>query len=148
MSGVKHPTDYKVKLTIKKVLEVSYSGEKGAKLAAALKKGPVTFKLDNKGNIESSAKLGRYTIKGFDSIKALGVELKFLKITAKINEKGDVAYEASITYGLGTFFVSGSFDLEKLLLENSGLFGGAYRALYGPNREQVLQDELKRYDKH
>ena len=39
MPGLKHPTDFKVKLTVKKVLEASYSGEQGVKFAAKLKKG-------------------------------------------------------------------------------------------------------------
>lgn len=141
MSGVKHPTDFKVKLTVKKVLEVSYSGKKGVKLAAALKKGPVTLRLDNEGNISSSAQFGRYSIKGFDSIKALGVKLKALKITAHLKENGDIAYKAGITYGLGSFFVSGSFDIEKLILDNSGLLGDAYRGI--KNRDQQLQDALE-----
>ncbi len=146
MAEVRHPTDFNVKVTIRKVLEVSYSGEKGVKLAAALKKGPVTFKLDNKRNISSSAKLGRYSISGFDSIKALGVQIKFIKITAKLKDNGDIAYNAGISYGAFYFDVAGSFDVEKLVLDNSGLSGNAYRSIknYNQQNQEALESIRKR----
>jgi len=140
MSSLKHPTDFKAKVTIRKVLEVSYSGDKGVKLAAALKKGPVTFKLDNKGNISSSAKLGRYSIRGFNSVKALGVEIKFIKITARLKDNGDVAYSAGISYGAFFFDVSGAFDIEKIV--DRGFLKSAYDPI--KNRAQKLEDTLEK----
>ncbi|MBX2809442.1 MAG: hypothetical protein KTR20_12525 [Cellvibrionaceae bacterium] len=139
MTKLKHPTDFNVKLTVKKVLEVSHSGEKGIKLSSVLKKGPVTFKLDNNGNIDSSAKLGRHSIKGFDSVQDLGVDIKFIKIKANLNKSGDIEYIAEITYGFFSFSVKGYFDVEKIV--DRGLLKKAYQPL--KNRQQQIDNALK-----
>lgn len=141
MSGVKYAPDFEVKLTIKKVLEVGLS-ESGINLGASLKKGPVKVTLDQSGKIKSSAKLGRLSLAGDSRLRALGANFKFLNITFENGSDGKIIYKAAISYtGAARFQLRGTLNIDKILLENSGLLGNAYRGI--KNRDQQLREALE-----
>jgi len=134
------PTNFAVKASIKKVLEVSYSTDKGVKLNAALKKGPLKATMDINGKVKFSGNLGSFSLHGDPTLKGLGAKFKSLSVVYSLAENGDIKYKvtfaalnaASISFG-------GQFDLEKMVLDR-GLLRGAYRPL--KNREQQLKDAL------
>ena len=141
MSGVKYAPDFEVKLTIKKVLELGYCKD-GVKFAALIKKGPVKFTLEPSGKVKASAKFGNLSLAGDPRLKALGVNFKFLNITFSEASNGNIAYKAAISYrGAARFDLKGSFDIEKLILDNSGLLGNAYRGI--KDRDQQIKKALE-----
>lgn len=134
------PRNFAVKASVKKIAEITYSSEDGLRLKAALKKGPIKATLDQDGKVQFTGSLGRYSLKGDPTLKALGAKFKLLSISFSLAENGDIKYKAKVSvYGTVDFIVGDQFDLEKLLLDR-GFLKGAYDAV--KNREKNLKEAI------
>lgn len=73
----------------------------------------------------------------------MGAQFKFIDMKIELDESNNIKYTAGIQHGFGHFSVIGKFYLD-VLIDNSGLTGGAYRVLKG--RKSQL-DKLEKQSK-
>ena len=119
----------KLKVTIAKLIELSLESNKNIALQVVRSKGPIKLTVDQAGNATLSAKAGILTFKGDPALEGLGMAVKFVSITLERNSGGMLKYTGSFKIGFATLFVSGDFDIEKLILSCSGLLCVAARAM-------------------
>lgn len=133
------PTNFAVKASVLKIVEVSYD-KKGLDMKLMAKKGKFKATLDSEGNVTVKTSINKFSLNGDPALKALGAEFKSMKIEFSVAENGDLKYLVGVKcFKVAEFSVDGQFDFEEFLL-NRGLLKGAYDAL--KNREQQLEDAL------
>jgi len=131
------PTNFSVKATLFKIVEVKYS-KHGFDFKAALKKGPIKATMDPKGNVKFTGNVGPVSLRGDPVLEALGAKFKFLSVTFSLADNGDIKYNVSVSvYNAGSFSFSSQFDVEKSVLDR-----GFLKRAYDPvkNREKQLKD--------
>jgi len=133
------PTNFAVKASVFKIVEVSYD-KKGLDMKLMAKKGKFKATLDSEGNVTVKANLSRFSLKGDPTLMALGTQFKALNIEFSIADNGDLKYKVTVkALQAAEFSFVHQFDFEEFLL-NRGLLKGAYDAL--KNRDQQLKDAL------
>lgn len=134
------PTNFQVKASVFKVIEVTYSIDNGISLKAALKKGPVKVTIDDKKKVTFSGNIKSLILSGDPTFEALGARFKALSVLLSLADNGDIKYKATVScWGIGSFSLIGQFDLEKLVVDR-GLLRRAYRPL--KNRAQQVEDAV------
>lgn len=135
-------TRTELKITLAKLLELSYSADKGLTSEIILDKGGAKLTVDQQGNAKLSGNAGVLTFSGKSALDQVGVTVK--RVSADFTNEDGMNIRYSVTADLKIISVStsGKLDLEKLITACSGLLCRAARALKG--RHQAYDMELQR----
>lgn len=125
------PPQAELKLTIARILELSYrrNGERTARLMREA--GPVTISVDQNGQAVINGRAGMVVVSAAQATRELGVSVRAITVMMTVDGAGDIRYNAQFRLGVAAVGVSGSIDVEKLLLSCSGLLCRAARMLNG-----------------
>lgn len=129
-----------VKITIAKLVELAYSKDKGMTARIVRKKGNFKLTVDQNGNAMLSGSAGILTFKGDTALSSLGAKIKNVTIMFSHGEGNNVNYTAMYSFsGAANITLTGSFDIEELILSCSGLLCRAARALKGRNAAYEME---------
>lgn len=119
--------EIEIKIKLLKFLEIAYE-EDGTLTAAIVKdKGPFSLSVDSSGNASLSGKAGVVKFSVREEIKEYGFDFKYVRAMFSGNKNGMIQY--SLSFGIGSeVIVKGMLDVEKLILNCSGLLCRAARA--------------------
>jgi hypothetical protein len=132
-----------VKVTIAKLVELAYSKDNGMTAKIVRKKGNFKLTVDKDGNATLSGSAGVLTFKGDSALSSLGAKIKNVSIMFSHGQGNNVNYTAMCSFsGAANITLTGSFDIEELILSCSGLLCRAARALKG--RNAAYEMELKK----
>ncbi|CAA0118124.1 Uncharacterised protein [BD1-7 clade bacterium] len=123
-----------LKVTLAKLLELSYSADSGLTSEIMLEKGGAKLTVDNQGNASLSAEAGVVTFSGKPVLEQVGVKVK--RISADFTNEEGMGNGYTVTADLAIISIStaGSFDLEELITSCSGFLCRAAKALQGNHR--------------
>ncbi|MGH1439424.1 MAG: hypothetical protein ACRBBR_04870 [Cellvibrionaceae bacterium] len=130
------------KVTVAKLFELAYSKNKGLTAKIVAKKGAAKLTIDENGRAVLSNSMGMVIFSGDPALKKLGAKIKRVNILFSNQDGMNVGYKASFDLGVGKVSVSGSFNLEELILSCSGILCKAARAM--KNRHLSYERELER----
>lgn len=131
-----------VKLTVAKLIEFAYSKDKEITTKIVRSKGGFKIAIDEEGNATLSGSAGRVAFKSDGATNQIGAKIKKATVLFSNGKGGNINYTASFSFsGAASITVSGSFDLEKIILSCSGLLCKAARAVNG--RHQAYENQLK-----
>jgi hypothetical protein len=132
-----------VKVTVAKLIELAYSQDKGMTTKIVRKNGNFKLAVDQDGNATLSGSAGILTFKGDTALSSLGAKIKNVSISFSHGNGNNINYTAMYSFSAAAnISVSGSFDIEELILSCSGLLCHAARALKG--RNSTYEMELKK----
>lgn len=135
------------KITVAKLIELAYSEDEGVTGKIVRSRGTFKLRVDQDGNATLSGDAGVVAFKGERALVSLGARLKNVSILFSPGDGSNIHYTAMFSYGrAASVSVSGSFDIEELILSCSGLLCRAARALKG--RESGYEMQLKRIMGH
>lgn len=136
------PNRVEVKLTVAKLIEIAYSKDKGMTAKIVRSKGDFKISIDQDGNASLSGTVGIVAFKSDEAFRQIGAKIKKGTILFSSGDEGEINYTASFSFsGAANITVSGSFDVEKMILSCSGLLCQAARALKG--KHAAYDEELK-----
>ncbi len=136
-----------IKVTIAKRLEVAYSKNKGVTTKIVRSKGNYKLTVDEKGTVSLSGSVGMLTFKGDSALQDLGAKLKNASISFTKGDSNNIKYTATFNFiSAASISVSGSFDIEELILSCSGLLCRAAKALKG--RHAAYEAQLQKIMGH
>ena len=140
---MKLPSDMEIKLVILKLFELAYSEDKGLVTKILQQPGSFNISVDQSGSATISSSVGIMTFKGSPALKEIGLKIKSVSISFTNGGGFNVGYVGKINFGglLGVLSLSGSFNIEKLLMSCSGLLCIAARGMR-PSPERY-ESELK-----
>lgn len=122
-----------LKLTIAKLIELSIDTNKDAAVKIILGKKPFRLTVDQNGHAVLSSQLGTLSFKGSPALEEIGIDVGLVSVNFSRSDEDDktINYTGAIKVGIATVSISGSFDVEQLILSCSGLLCIAARALKG-----------------
>lgn len=136
-------SNIEVKITIAEFLELAYSKDKGMTTKIMRSIGNFKLTVDQDGKAVLSGSVGILTFEGDTVLSRLGAKIKSVSISFSHQRGNNVNYVATYSFrGAANISVSGSFDIEELILRCSGLLCRAARAFKGHEME------LKRIMRH
>lgn len=136
-----------VKITIAKLLELAYSEDGGITTKIVRSKGSFKVTVDQHGNAVLSGNAGTLAFRGSPALAAIGAKVRNVTIYFEPGQGSSINYTATYTFsGAASISISGSFDIEALILSCSGLLCQAARALKGRNAayERELENIMAR----
>lgn len=126
------PNTYSLKITVARLLELSYARNEGVTASILREVGPASIAVDSDGVGTLRGKAGNVTFSATEAVKELGIQVRRVGISMDVNEEGELDYTARFLFtGALALSVRGSIDVEKLILACSGLLCRAARALKG-----------------
>ncbi len=132
----------KIKLTIAKLIQLSIDSNRDLTIAILRSKGPIKITVDQKGKVRISASVLNTTFSGNPALDSVSSKVKNLSITLSNKPGGRVGYAGSVSFfGAASISVSGSFDLDALIMACTGLLCQAARLLKG--RPQQIDKQLE-----
>ncbi len=108
------PSQKEVKVTILKVIELSYHENKGLSAEIFAKSGDFKVSVDQNGKAKLSG-YGKYIMVNIGDHLELGAKFKMLNVSGHITETGDVNYKGEMSFGWTTIGVNGGFNIIKFL---------------------------------
>ncbi len=131
----------KIKLTIAKLIELSIDTDRKTTIAILKKKGVAKITVDQNGKVTLTGSGKLLTFSGDPALEKMGIKVKRMTINLSNLDGMNVGYTASISgpYGV-SLSLSGSFNLERLIMACTGLLCSAARAL--KNRDKQLQEAM------
>ncbi len=124
------PNTYSLKITVARLLELSYARNEGITTSILRDVGPASISVDSNGIATLSGKAGNVTFSATDALKELGLEIRRVGISMDVNGEGELGYTARFMFaGALALSVRGTIDVEELILSCSGLLCRAARAL-------------------
>ena len=133
----------KLKITVIKLLEVAYSNNEGITTKLVRKAGPFTMRIDEKGRVELSGKMGHFKFDGKPTLEKMGVDLKMASLMFSNAGNNRLNYSAKIKLAAVELEYSSTLDVEELLLSCSGLLCIAARAM--KDRTNQIDRSLQGY---
>ena len=137
-----NPTRSEIKITLAKLIEVAYSTDKGLTTKIVKEKGSFKLSVDQEGNARLSGKLGMVNFSGSETLDKIGANIKSVSVNFSNGEGGKITYTAMVDIKSAKLAISGSFDIEELILSCSGFLCRAARAMKG--RHTAYDMELQR----
>lgn len=128
-----------IKVTIAKLIEVAYSKDKGLTGKIVRSKGGFKLTVDQSGEATLSATAGVLTFSGSSTLEKIGIKIKFITVVFSSGVGHKVNYHASFDLKVAKISISGSFDIEDLILSCSGLLCIAARAMKGRHKAYELE---------
>jgi len=124
------PNTYSLKITVARLLELSYARNEGITTSILREVGPASISVDSNGTATLSGKAGNVTFSAADAVKELGIQIRRVGISMDVNSEGELDYTARFMFaGALALSVRGTIDVEELILSCSGLLCRAARAL-------------------
>jgi len=138
------PTPMELKLTIAKLLELSYRKDSGMTAQLIRQVGQVKLAVDANGNATLSGKAGHIAFSASEVTRQIGASVKAITVLMSVDEERLIRYNASFKIGWASVGVSGSIDVEKLITSCSGLLCQTARLLQGRSVEldRQLQEAM------
>ena len=133
----------KLKITIVKLLEVAYSNNEGITTKLVRKAGPFTMRIDEKGKVELSGKMGHFKFDGKPTLEKMGVDLKMASLMFSNGGHNQLNYSAKIKLAAVEFEYSSTLNIEELMLSCSGLLCIAARGM--KDRTNQIDRSLQGY---
>ncbi|AZG36533.1 MULTISPECIES: hypothetical protein [Shewanella] len=127
-------TRAEVKITVAKLIEASYSKDKGLTTKIMAEKGSFKLTVDQSGTATLSGNAGVLTFSGTPTLEKIGIKVKRISISFENKGEMNIGYSATVNLAVISLTVNGDFDLEELITSCSGLLCSAARALKGRNR--------------
>lgn len=134
------PNQAELKLTVARILEVSYRTDAGITAKLMREAGRVTVSVDHTGMATITGRAGVVVVSVAEATDALGVYVRAVTILMSADGSGGIRYNAEFRLGVAAVGVSGSIDIERLILSCSGLVCRAARMLNG--RSDQLNRQL------
>jgi len=129
-----------VKVTIAKLIELAYSKDKGMTTKIVRTKGDFRLTVDQHGNARLSGSTGILTFEGDRALSSLGAKIQNVSIVFSHDDGNIVNYTAMYSFSsAANISVTGSFDIEELILSCSGFLCQAARALNGKNAAYEME---------
>lgn len=122
--------ELQLKVTIAKLIEVSYSKEKGFVKSAIAEKGRLKIKVNQSGKVILTAKGKNKSFYASPEMIGLGTTFKMASVT--VMSKGeDIRYSAKFYFWrkAASVAINGTINFEKLILSCSGLLCRSARAM-------------------
>lgn len=136
-------TRAKIKVSIGRILELSYSKNEGVTKSLVTGSKNFKVKINEDGKVKVDGSAGVVTFNGDPALQGLGAKLKAASVTFKEGDDGDIAYDASYHfYGAGSITLSGSFDPFELIQACSGWLCRAARAINADSRKDKIMKEV------
>lgn len=135
-----------LKLAVARTLEASYSTDQTLTAKLFREAGPLKLSVDHRGNASLDGKAGSVSFSVSQAMRELGMQVRMIDISMRVDEKGLLHYTASFSFQRALSLTTrGSLDVEKLITACSGLLCKAARALMGAQRarDQVLMDATR-----
>lgn len=136
------PTNHRLKLTVARLLELSYAKKEGLTASIVREAGPAKITVSSDGTAMLSGNAGVVTFSASRAIEELGVSIRNIGVSMSVGEDGQLEYTARFFTGAVTLSASGTIDVEELILSCSGFLCRAARALNG--RTRSVDAELER----
>lgn len=140
------PNTYSLKLSVARLLELSYGRNEGLTASILRDVGPATIAVDSNGVATLSGSAGNVTFSANDVLKDLGLEVRRIGVSMSITEDGELEYTARFMFaGALALSARGTIDVEQLILSCSGLLCRAARMMKGRNAsaERELEKALQ-----
>lgn len=134
------PSQIQLRLTIVRALELAYRRNSGLTAKLIHQAGPVTASVDQNGTAAISGKAGLVVVSITEVMQELGVTVRAITIMMTSDGKGSIRYNAEFKLRVAVVGVSGSIDVEKLVLSCSSLLCRAARLLNG--RSDILDRQM------
>lgn len=132
-----------IKVSIGRILELSYSKKKGVTTSLLTETKNFKIKIDRNGRVKIDGSAGIITFGGDPALQELGAKLKMASITFREGDGGNIEYEATYHfYGSVDIAVSGSFDPFELVETCSGLLCQAARAINADYRKNKIMKRV------
>ena len=141
-----NPTRTEIKITLAKLIEVAYSKNKGLTTKIVRGKGHFKLTVDQEGNARLNGKFGVVNFSGSETLDRIGANIKSVSVNFSNGGGGKITYTAMIDIKSAKLAITGSFDIEALILSCSGLLCRAARAMKG--RHHAYDMELQRIMGH
>jgi len=137
------PDTYSLKITVARLLELSYARNEGITASILREVGPASISIDSNGRATLSGKAGKVTFSATEAMKELGIQVRRVGVSMNVNSEGELDYTARFMFaGALALSVRGTIDVEELILSCSGWLFRAARALKG--RTTSVDRELER----
>ncbi len=135
-------TQAEAKITIAKLIEVSYAKDKETTVKILAKLGTAQLSVDQNGNATLTSSAGFLTFSGNQVLNTIGAKIKRISVDFNNIDGERIGYTASFDLEYLELSVSGSFNLKTLITSCSGLLCIAARALQG--KHHAYNMELQR----
>lgn len=131
-----------LRLTVAKLIEVSYRRNEGLTTTLVKEVGKVKLSVDHNGRATLSGTAGVVAFSGDDALKQIGAVIRGVTVVMNVDDQGVIQYQGSVRLGVTSVIVRGSIDVEKLLTACSGILCQATRAM--KSRSEHVDRELRR----
>ena len=132
-----------VRISVAKLIELAYSEDKGLTTNIVLSKRKFKLRVSSNGNATLSGELGSVIFKGDPALTNLGAKIKVISISFSPGEDKNVNYTAMFSFSAASnISLSGTFNIEELIISCSGLLCRAARLLKNRNKKNQ-EYELK-----
>ncbi|WP_417548626.1 hypothetical protein [Marinobacter segnicrescens] len=124
------PDTYTLKVTVARLLELSYARNEGLTTRILREVGPASVSVASDGTATLSGKAGNVTFSASEVVQSIGLQIRRVGVNMEVTEDGELEYTARFLFA-GAFALSarGTIDVEELILSCSGLLCRAARAL-------------------
>lgn len=138
------PPQGEMKLTIARLIELSYRKNEGVTSSLIREAGNVRLTVDQNGNASLSGKAGSTRFSASEATKQLGIAVRRVTVMMSVDDDGNLRYNASFDFPVASVTVRGSIDVEALILACSGLLCRAARLINGRSvqRDRQLQEAM------
>lgn len=133
------PSKVELKLTVARLLELSYEKDEGVTTRLVREKGNLRLAVDTNGKAQLSGKAGSVQFSASDVASEIGASVRRIKVLMSATETGDIRYNGSFNLGYASVNITGSIDIEEFLRSCSGILCHAFRMIEGQKRQRDRQ---------
>lgn len=124
------PDTYTLKVTVARLLELSYARNEGLTARILREVGPASVSVASDGTATLSGKAGNVTFSANEVVQSIGLQIRRIGVNMEVTEDGELEYTARFLFaGALALSARGTIDVEELILSCSGLLCRAARAL-------------------
>ncbi|MDH5259729.1 MAG: hypothetical protein OEX07_17075 [Gammaproteobacteria bacterium] len=115
------PNEAQLKITVFKILEIAYKNDGELTASIVRSHQPFTLSVTSNGTATLTGKVGRMSFNVSEETRSIGFDFKFASLHFLGSQNGQLRYSASFSIGFTSVTFRDSFDVEKFILECSGL---------------------------
>ena len=136
------PNEAQLKVRLFRILEIAYESDGDLTTSIVRSQDPFTLTITSNGTATLSGKAGKLVFNASEETKSIGFDFKFATLQFMGSQNGQLRYAASFTIGFTSISFRGTFDVEKFILECSGLLCIAARLL--KNRNNQINEAIRK----
>jgi len=136
------PNEAELKIRVFKILEIAYKNNDEFTTSIVRSHHPFTLTVTSNGTATLSGKAGKLTFNASEETRSIGFDFKFASLHFMGTQNGQLRYSASFSIGFTSISFRDSFDVEKFILECSGLVCIVARLIR--DRKNKLDTEFQR----